>query len=71
MLIRLIALLALCAWLYLGTRRMKLVPGRGQVATEFALGFVRNNIAIETLGEKDGRRFMPMHHDDLLPGRSG
>jgi F-type H+-transporting ATPase subunit a len=60
MLIRLIALLALSAWLYLGTRRMKLVPGRGQVATEFALGFVRNNIAIETLGEEDGRRFMPI-----------
>jgi F-type H+-transporting ATPase subunit a len=60
MLIRLIVIAALVAWLYLGTRRMKLVPGRGQVATEFALGFVRNNIAIETLGEEDGRRFMPV-----------
>ncbi|HEY8318091.1 MAG TPA: F0F1 ATP synthase subunit A [Amnibacterium sp.] len=60
MLIRLLALAALVAWLYFGTRKMKLVPGRGQVATEFALGFVRNNIAIETLGEEDGRRFMPV-----------
>jgi F-type H+-transporting ATPase subunit a len=60
MLIRLLVLLALVLWLWLGTRRMKLVPGRGQVATEFLLGFVRNNIAIETLGEKDGRRFMPV-----------
>ena len=39
---------------------MKLVPTRGQVALEFILGFVRNNIVIETLGEKDGKRFMPL-----------
>ena len=39
---------------------MKVVPGRGQVAFEFITGFVRNSIVIETLGEKDGRRFMPL-----------
>jgi F-type H+-transporting ATPase subunit a len=60
MLIRLLVVVVLFLWLWLGTRRMKLVPGRGQVATEFLLGFVRNNIAIETLGEQDGRRFMPV-----------
>ncbi len=47
-------------WLWLGTRRMQLVPKRGQVITEFLLGFPRNSIVIETLGEKDGRRFMPI-----------
>lgn len=46
--------------LWLGTRRMKLVPGRGQAAMEFVLDFVRNGIVIGTLGEKDGRRFMPL-----------
>lgn len=60
MLIRILVVAVLCLWLYLGTRRMKLVPGRGQVATEFLLGFVRNNIAIETLGEKDGKRWLPL-----------
>jgi F-type H+-transporting ATPase subunit a len=30
------------------------------VAFEFITGFVRNNIVIGTLGEKDGKRFMPV-----------
>ena len=60
MLIRLLVVVVLGLWLWLGTRNMKLVPGRGQVITEFLLGFVRNNIAIETLGEEDGRRWMPV-----------
>jgi F-type H+-transporting ATPase subunit a len=50
----------LLVFLLVGTRRMKLVPGRGQVVTEFILGFPRNSIIIDTLGEKDGRRFMPI-----------
>jgi F-type H+-transporting ATPase subunit a len=60
MLIRLLVVVVLVVLLWLGTRRMKVVPSRGQVAVEFLLGFVRNNIVIETLGEKDGRRFMPV-----------
>ena len=59
-LIRILVCLLLVLFLWLGTRRMKLVPGRGQVITEFILGFPRNSIVIETLGEKDGRRFMPI-----------
>jgi F-type H+-transporting ATPase subunit a len=39
---------------------MKLVPGRGQVAFEFITGFVQNSIVIGTLGEKEGKRFMPV-----------
>lgn len=60
MLVRLIAFLALLLILWLGTRNMKVIPGRGQAALEFVFGFVRNNIVIETLGEKDGKRFMPI-----------
>ena len=60
MLIRVAVVVLLCLWLWLGTRRMKLVPGRRQVLTEFVLGFVRNNIAVETLGEEDGRRYLPI-----------
>ncbi|MDM4763451.1 F0F1 ATP synthase subunit A [Galbitalea sp. SE-J8] len=58
MAIRLIVVAVLVIVLLLGTRRMSIVPRRPQAALEFALGFVRNNIVIETLGEKDGRRFM-------------
>jgi F-type H+-transporting ATPase subunit a len=53
-------LAVLLVFLLVGTRRLKLVPGRGQVVTEFILGFPRNSIIIDTLGEKDGRRFMPI-----------
>jgi F-type H+-transporting ATPase subunit a len=60
MLIRLIVLVALLLILWLGTRRMTIVPNRRQAALEFVLGFVRNSIILETLGEKDGKRFMPV-----------
>jgi len=58
MIIRLIVTALLIVWLLLSTRKMGIIPTRMQVATEFLLGFVRNNIIVETLGEKDGRRFM-------------
>ncbi len=60
MLIRLLVVAVLALILLLGTRRMKVVPGRAQAALEFVLGFVRNSIVIGTLGEKDGKRFMPI-----------
>lgn len=46
--------------LWVGTRSLKLVPTRGQVAMEFVINFVRKGIVIDTLGEKDGKRFMPI-----------
>lgn len=58
MLIRLLVTALLIVWLVIATRRMRIVPTRFQAANEFLLGFVRNNIVIETLGEKDGKRFM-------------
>ena len=60
MLVRLIAFAVLLLVLWLGTRNMKVVPTRGQAALEAVLGFVRNSVVIETLGEKDGKRFMPV-----------
>ncbi len=59
-LIRLFAVLVVCVLLWLGSRRMKVVPGRGQAAFEFVFDFARRGVIIETLGEKDGRRFMPL-----------
>ena len=60
MIIRLLVVAVLMLLFWLGTRKMSVVPGRGQVVTEMAIGFVRQNIVIETLGEKDGKRFMPI-----------
>lgn len=59
-LIRILVLALLVVWLLVGTRRLKIVPTRGQVLTEYILNFPRQSIVIDTLGEKDGRRFMPI-----------
>lgn len=44
----------------LGTRRMKVVPGRFQSLVEMGLDFVRVNIAEDLLGKKDAQRFLPI-----------
>lgn len=36
------------------------MPSRGQAFWEWGFDFVRKGIVIETLGEKDGKRFMPI-----------
>jgi len=60
LIIRMLIVVLIIVIFWLATRNLKLVPGRGQVVFEFVTGFARNNIIIETLGEKDGRRFMPL-----------
>ena len=52
------AILILLFWL--GTRKMKLVPSKGQSLAEMALDVVRVNIAEDLLGKKDGKRFLPL-----------
>lgn len=58
--VQLIATLALLLVLLIFTRRMTVVPGRMQSVMEFAFGFVREQVAFQVLGEKDGRRFLPL-----------
>ncbi len=58
--VRLIAVALLILLLWIGTRRMRVVPGRGQSVVELLFGFVRTNIGEEILGRKDGRRFLPL-----------
>jgi F-type H+-transporting ATPase subunit a len=58
MLIRILVVIVLVVIFVVGTRNLKVVPGRGQVALEFIYNFVRNNIVIDVLGEKNGKRFM-------------
>lgn len=55
-----IATVALVLLLVLATRRMSVVPGRMQSVMELGFGFVREQIAFQILGEKDGRRFLPL-----------
>lgn len=60
MLVRFFMVAVLLLLFWLGTRRMKVVPGRGQTVLEFATGFVRSNIVEGNLGVKDGARFAPL-----------
>ncbi len=60
MLIRVIMTIVLLVVFYLGTRNMRIVPGRFQSLTEMALDFIRVNIAEDLLGKVDGRRFLPI-----------
>lgn len=60
MLVRLIAVAVMLLLFWLGTRNMKIIPGRGQSITEMLLDFVRINIAEELLGTEDGKRFVPI-----------
>jgi F-type H+-transporting ATPase subunit a len=60
MLIRLLVVVVIVLIFWIGSSRLRLIPTRGQVAFEGILGFVRNSIVISTLGEKDGKRFMPI-----------
>ena len=60
MLVRFFMVAVLLVLFWLGTRRMKVIPGRGQSILEFATGFVRSNIVEGNLGVKDGARFLPL-----------
>ena len=52
---------ALCLILGLAAaRRFRLVPGRGQALLEIIADFVRSNVALMLLGNKNGRRFAPL-----------
>jgi F-type H+-transporting ATPase subunit a len=59
-LIRFFAVAVLVILFWLATRRMKVVPGRGQSIIEFGVNFVQSNIVEGNLGKKDGARFMPL-----------
>ncbi|HEY9498924.1 MAG TPA: F0F1 ATP synthase subunit A [Terrimesophilobacter sp.] len=59
-LVRFFAVAVLLLVFWLGTRRMKLVPGRGQSLVEMGLDFTKQGIAVSVLGQKDGKRFLPL-----------
>lgn len=59
-LVRLIAIAVMLLLFYLGLRKARRVPTRGQSIAELALDFVRVQIVDQILGEKLGRRFLPL-----------
>lgn len=59
-LVRFIAVIALVLFFWLGTRKLKIVPGRGQSIVELGMGFAKDSIAVSVLGQKDGKRFLPL-----------
>jgi F-type H+-transporting ATPase subunit a len=50
----------LCWWLLATTRRLAIVPGRGQFLTEQVYGMVRNSVARDIIGSHDFLRFVPL-----------
>ena len=60
MLIRILVAVVIIVLFWLGTRRMSVVPSRGQSLIEMGLDFVRVGIAEDLLGKKDGKRFLPI-----------
>lgn len=60
MLIRVLVVVLLILICWLATRRMKIVPGRGQAAFEAVFMFARKNITYDTLGEERGRKYEPI-----------
>ncbi len=60
MMIRVLAAVVITLFFVWATRRMSLVPSRKQSIAELGLGFVRNSVAEEVLGEEKGRKYTPL-----------
>ncbi|MDP9496091.1 MAG: F0F1 ATP synthase subunit A [Actinomycetota bacterium] len=58
MLVVVLGSLVVAVFFYLASRRAARVPGRMQFAGESAYGFVRNSIALDSIGH-DGLRYVP------------
>jgi F-type H+-transporting ATPase subunit a len=58
-LVRLIAIGAVVLLVYLGARRTRMVPGRGQSTFELAVGFVHHQIAETAMPPAMARRYLP------------
>jgi len=58
--VRLIALAIMVLLMYLALRKSRLVPTRSQGAAEMALDFVRVQISEQILGERLGRKYLPL-----------
>lgn len=55
-----LSVVVLSALLLAGTRRLSVVPGRGQFATESVYGLVRNGLGRDIIGSHDFLKFVPL-----------
>ena len=60
MVVMAISLLLISVWLLMATRRLSVVPGKLQWATEGVYGMIRNGVARDVLGSHDFLRFVPL-----------
>jgi F-type H+-transporting ATPase subunit a len=60
MVLMLVSIIILGTWLLLSTRRVAVVPGRWQFATEQVYGLVRNGVARDIIGSREFLRYVPM-----------
>jgi F-type H+-transporting ATPase subunit a len=60
MLVRFVALAALLLVFVIAAKRAKLVPNRFQAGVEYVLDFARHQIVYEILGEKEGKKYVPV-----------
>lgn len=60
MLIRILVVALIILIFWLGTRNMKVRPSRTQTGFELVVGFVRNSIIYDTLGERLGKKYEPI-----------
>jgi len=56
----LLSVVALSWWLLASTRRLTVVPGKGQFFTEQVYGLVRNSVARDIIGSRDFLKFVPL-----------
>nr|WP_201521546.1 F0F1 ATP synthase subunit A [Gulosibacter hominis] len=57
--VRLIAVVVLMLLFWLALRKPKVVPSRGQSIIELAVGYVRDEIVYDMLGERIGKKYLP------------
>jgi F-type H+-transporting ATPase subunit a len=55
-----LSLVAVLTWLLIGTRRLSVVPSRGQYVVETVYGLVRNSVARDIIGSHDFLKFVPL-----------
>jgi len=56
--VRIVAAVVLIAIFWLGTRRARVVPGRGQAALEYIVDFVRLQIVEQIMGAERGKKYV-------------
>ncbi|SDX68164.1 F-type H+-transporting ATPase subunit a [Amycolatopsis xylanica] len=60
MILVVLSVIIVAGFFLISTRKMKLIPGKGQFIAESIYDFSRNNIAREQIGAKDFQPFIPL-----------